>query len=61
MASREHLAAMLVRSPGPLSKVSQAVPKARKTHWFNMDNKSTHASERGKEFFKIERTKQESL
>ena len=53
MASREHLAAMLPRSPCPLSKVSQARPKSRKTHCFRVDNKSAHRSEGEKEFSKL--------
>jgi hypothetical protein len=61
MASWEHLAAMLPRSPSPLSKVSQAGPKSRKTHWFQVDNKSAHGSERGKGMFKIEGAKREFL
>ena len=53
MASREHLAAMLSRSPSPLSKVSQAGPKARKAHWFQVDNKSTHGTEREEGLLKV--------
>jgi len=61
MASWEHLAAMLPRSPSPLSKVSQAGPKARKTCMFQVDNKSAHGSEREKGLFKIEGMKREYL
>jgi len=61
MASWEHLAAMLRRSPSPLSKVSQAGPKARKTSMFQVDNKSAHGSEREEELFKFEGTKLEFL
>jgi hypothetical protein len=61
MASWEHLAAMLPRSPSPLSKVFQAGPKARKTRCFQVDNKSVHGSEREKGLFKIEGAKRECL
>jgi hypothetical protein len=61
MASRGHLAAMLPRSPSPLSKGSQAGPKARKTSMFQVDNKSARRSEREKGFFKIEGPTRECL
>ena len=61
MASREHMPAMLPRSPSLLSKVSQAEPKARKTSIFQVDNKSTHGSEREKGLFKIEGPTRECL
>jgi hypothetical protein len=61
MACREHLAAMLPRSPNPLSKVSQAGRKAWKTFWFDADKQSTLGAKREKGFFKIEGTKRECL
>jgi hypothetical protein len=61
MACWEHLAAMLPRSPSPLSKVTQARPKARRTSMPKVDNKSAHGSEREKGFFKIERSRRECL
>jgi hypothetical protein len=61
MASWEHMAAMLRRFPSPLSKVSQAWTRARKTSMFQVDNKSAHRSERERGFFKIERTKRGCL
>jgi hypothetical protein len=53
MACWEHLAAMLPRSPSPLSKVSQAGPRARKTLRFQVDNKSERGSKREKGFLKL--------
>ena len=59
MASWEHLAAMLRRSPSPLSKVSQAGPRARKTSFSHVDSKSVLGRERGKQFFENEGAMQE--
>jgi len=61
MACWEHLAAVLPRSPNPLSKVSQAGRKAWKTSWFQMNNKSTHGRQREKGLSKIKRKKRECL
>jgi hypothetical protein len=61
MASWEHMVAMLPRSPSPLSRVSQAGPRARKTSMLQVDNKSAHGSEREEELFKFEGTMRECL
>jgi len=61
MACREHLAAMLPRSPNPLSMVSHARRKAWKTSWFDADKQSVPGREREKGFFKIERPMRECL
>ena len=61
MACWEHLAAVLPRSPNPLSKVSQARRKARKTSWFDADKQSALGAKREKGFFKIEGTTLECL
>jgi hypothetical protein len=61
MASCEDLAAMLLRSPSLLSKVSQAGQKVRETSCFDVDTKSVPGKEREKGFFKIERATRECL
>ena len=53
MASWEDSAAMLPRCPNPLSKVSPAGPKARKSCWFKVGNWSVQGREREKEFLKV--------
>jgi hypothetical protein len=53
MACWEHLAAMLPRSPSPLSKVSQAGRKAWKTSWFDADKQSALGGKREKDFSKL--------
>jgi hypothetical protein len=53
MACWEHLAAMLPRSPQPTLESVLGGPKARKTRWFQVDNKSAHGRERGKGFLKF--------
>jgi hypothetical protein len=61
MACREHLAAMLPRSPNPLSKLSQAGRKALKTSWLHADKQSARGGEREKAFFKIKGATRECL
>ena len=61
MARWEHLAAVLPRSPNPLSKVSQARRKARKTSWLDTDKQSVLGGKTEKGLLKIERTIQECL
>ena len=53
MAGWEHLAAMLPRSPRPALESVLGGPKARKTRWFQMDNKSAHGREREKGLSKV--------
>ena len=53
MAGWEHLAAMLPRSPQPTLKSVIGGPRARKTRWFQVDNKSAHGREREKGLLKM--------
>jgi len=53
MACWEHLAAMLPRSPQPTLESVLGGPKARKTRWFQVDNKSANGREREKGFSKV--------
>jgi hypothetical protein len=61
MAFWNRWAAMLRRRCDSLSKVPQAVPNARKTCSFQVDNKSAHRREGEKAFLKNERTKRVCL